>query len=222
MKTLLQSRRRLLLRVMLSMPLGLGVVFHARAVEARRRDIELLAKSHLDDLHNICSAILPSSLTHEELGAFVKRFIKWLRNQQVGAEKDHSVSRISLPRHPGWLVASRPFKLHKLIDASNYLRDIEELKKKLGVASLAGVPVKQARQTIAALIESKIHALRVPLGEELFLQEFPSGNNLYADLLSVFYHGPLALDIMYQRRLHSRACAGFANLAKKPPKRSAT
>src|SRR6187402_315978 len=145
-----------------------------------------LTDANVAALTAMAEVVLPSSLDAANRDAVVSRFVGWVRNYREGADRGHGygASRLSAPTGPS--------------PAAMYPPQFAALDR---FAADAGAPdfVRASREIRRAVV---IKALNEPQPTTR-MPASPTGANLVADFMGLYFNGSDAWDLCYQAAIGS-------------------
>jgi hypothetical protein len=166
--------------------------------------VDLFGQSAVTDaqiatLRAVGEVVLPSALSAGDRDAFVDRFAGWVRNYKEGADRGHGYgdSRLTAPtgaspavRYPAQFAA------------------LDEAARAQGAATLAALPKEKRRLVIEAALSTPQAVNNLPAR--------PTGANLVADFMGLYFNSPDATDLAYQRAIMRDTCRGLPGSEKEP------
>jgi Gluconate 2-dehydrogenase subunit 3 len=185
-RTLLQS----LLAVVAATPLGRLDVF---AQSSALNDTEITT------LHALAEVVLPASLSAADRDEAVATFVRWVRNYHEGADRGHGYGNSQVQRPTGPSPAARYPEQFAALDTAAAAQ---------GAASFSALPPAARRTIVAAALNDPQPVTRLP-GR-------PTGQNLVADFMGLYFNGADANDRCYQAAIQRDACRGLDG-SDRPP-----
>jgi hypothetical protein len=158
-----------------------------------------LSDAQVATLRAVAEVALPSALSAAERNAYVDRFAGWVHNYKEGADRGHGYgdSRLSAPT--GASPATRyPAQFAALDDAA----------RSRGGTSFAALARDQRRLVIEAVLSTPQPVNNLPAR--------PTGANLVADFMGLYFNSPDATDLAYQRAIMRDNCRGLPGSEKEP------
>jgi hypothetical protein len=155
-------------------------------------------------LNAIAEVVLPSVLAVEEREAVVMTFVLWHRNYREGADRGHGYGSSTLAQPSGAPPAARYPQQFAALDAS---------AKAEGAATFAALPVAARRRLVEAALNTPQPVNRLPAR--------PTGANLVADLMGMYFNSAPAWDLAYQAQIGRDACRTLDNSERAPAPRGA-
>lgn len=207
-------QRRRVVRWLLLLPISYplirwGYPYLSKVVTgAWKHELRILATEYAEDLKALTRALLPSSLGVAKADAVAAEFVAWLERQDPSAELNHLGSMLRRED----LVSSAPGSRRALVGASNYLTQLDALRRQARPGRLEDLD----RANLGVLLRLSLQALGAT-----DLPSTPSGENLLLDLLSFFYTRPSATDYFHGRRIEARTCRGLDGVDRIPAPLSA-
>lgn len=165
-----------------------GVRLHAQAAA--------LSGASVTTLRALAATVLPSELGAAGHDKVAGDFVQWLASYRSGAERGWGYGH---PRRSA-LPAIEPARY----DAQ--LRALDEAAR-AGGGSFSAAPLDARRTIVASALES-ISARALPGS--------PNGAHVVTDVLSFYFSGGAATDLVYRRRIGSATCRGLAGAAARP------
>ena len=188
-RTLFQSVAALLI----ARPLGRSALLAQRADQLSANDIATLQA--------IAEVVLPAALGAEGRELVVDRFVAWVKNYREGADMGHGYGASTLRRASGPSPAQRyPAQLAALHQAATTL----------GASSFAALSRDQRRAAIERALNEPERVTRLPAS--------PTGANLVADLMGLYFNSPDARDLCYGREIGADRCRSLDGSDQEPPK----
>ena len=158
-----------------------------------------LGAAEVAALHAIAEVVLPSSLDETERGAVVTQFVAWHRNYREGADRGHGYGSSTLAAPTGPPPASRYSAQFAALDAS---------AKAEGAATFAALARDARRRLVEAALNTPQPVNRLPAR--------PTGANLVADFMGLYYNSAPAWDLAYQAEIGRDACRTLDD-SERPP-----
>ncbi|HUF46401.1 MAG TPA: gluconate 2-dehydrogenase subunit 3 family protein [Vicinamibacterales bacterium] len=183
---------------------SLALPVFARPLTGLRRSsqgarVELSA-ADLATLTAIAEVVLPSALGVDGRDLAVQQFAGWVRAYREGADMGHGYGASTLRRPSGPSPAARyPAQLAALDAAA----------RAGGAPRFAALPM-DARRRIIEQVLNEPRVARLP-GQ-------PTGANLVADFMGLYYASPEAWDLAYQRRIGRDRCRSLEGSGERPPR----
>lgn len=159
----------------------------------------LFTSTQVRTLAGIAGVALPSALDDEARDAAVRKFVAWHVNYREGADMGHGYGSSTLRQRSGPAVAPRyPAQFAELDQAA-----IAQ-----GATSFAAAPPPIRRSVVEAALNSLQPVNRLPAR--------PTGANLVADFLGMYFTSAAAFDLAYQAAIGRDDCRGLEN-SDQPP-----
>jgi hypothetical protein len=153
-------------------------------------------------LHAIADVALPSALDDTERNAVVTQFVAWHRNYREGADRGHGYGSSTLAAPAGPPPAARYPAQFAALDAS---------AKADGAASFAALGRDARRRLVEAALNTPQPVNRLPAR--------PTGANLVADFMGLYFNGASAWDLAYQAEIGRDSCRTLAGSERAPSAR---
>lgn len=150
-------------------------------------------------LGGIAEVALPSALDAEARDLAVRKFVSWHVNYREGADMGHGYGNSTLRQKSGPAVASRYAPQFAALDAS---------ARATGAASFASAGPAVRRQVVESALNLPQAVNRLPTR--------PTGANLVADFLGMYFNSAPAFDLAYQAAIGRDDCRGLEN-SDQPP-----
>jgi len=150
-------------------------------------------------LKAVAEVVLPSALSAGDRDAFVDRFAGWVRNYKEGADRGHGYGDSRLTAPTGASPAARyPAQFAALDDAA----------RSRGGTTFAALARDQRRLVIEATLSTPQAINNLPAR--------PTGANLIADFMGLYFNSADATDLAYQRAIMRDTCRGLPGSEKEP------
>jgi hypothetical protein len=188
-------RRRTLLQSLAAAVFGRPLA----AVRLRAQQPAALTPAQLATLGAVAEVVLPSALGADGRDLVVEQFAAWVRGYREGADMGHGYGASTLRRRSG----SSP--------ARNYagqFQALDEAARAAGGLDFASLAADERRVIIEAALDSPQRVTRLP--------SQPTGANLVADFMGVYYSGPEAWDLAYDRRIGRDRCRSLEGSEERP------
>ena len=201
-------KRRRALAWLLLLPLGYPVVrWVARLRSSQdsdwKRAVGALGSDYLAELKALTRALLPGVLSRQQTNAVALDFVRWLEGQNPRAELSHLGYKLRRED----LATSRPGARRAAIDATNYARQLEQLRTLTTPRRLPQLDRVEATLVLTSALQVS-GARDIPAG--------PTGANLLLDLLSFYYRQPSTVDLFHGRRIGALQCRGLDGVDREP------
>jgi len=158
-----------------------------------------LTDAQIATLRAIAEVVLPSALSSSDRNDVVDKFASWIHNYKAGADRGHSYGDSRLSPPTGASPAGRYPDQFAALDAA---------AKAQGAASLASLPKDKRRIVIEAALNTP-----QPLNN---LPARPTGANLVADFMGLYFNSADATDLAYDRAIGRDTCRGLDGSEKEP------
>jgi len=156
----------------------------------RRQAVEL-TPGHTATLQAIAEVVLPTSLTKDEQHAVVTQFVTWVANYREGAEMGHGYGATRV-RHTGPSPAAT---------YPEQLAALEAAARAHGAVSLGALSVTARRAVVEAALTTPRPVTQLPAR--------PSGANVIADFMGMFFNGPEGYNLAYRAAINREDCRGL-------------
>ena len=149
----------------------------------------VLAERDVATLQALGEIVLPGAIGADGRRAAVDRFVRWVRNYREGADRGHGYGASTLSAPSGASPAGRyPAQFAALAQAA----------ASRGAASFAALPLEARR----AIVEDALN-LPQPVAR---LPARPTGANLVADFMGLYFNSADAHDLCYQAEIRRDSC----------------
>ena len=178
------------------------VVLRPWARVSARLQSTAFSAADIATLEAIAEIVLPTVLTDAERKTVVSSFVRWGQNYREGADRGHGYgdSRLTAPTSPS--------------PVSRYPAQFAALEKAAadrGARSFAALPRDARRAVVEASLEGPQPVAR--------FSARPTGANLIADFMGLYYNSPDAYDLCYQREIRRDQCRTLTGSENEPPRR---
>lgn len=153
----------------------------------------------IKSLGALAEVTLPSALDAEGRDNAVRKFVSWHVNYREGADMGHGYGNSTLRQKSGPAVSSRYAPQFAALDQS---------ARAQGAASFAGASAVIRRAIVEAALNTPQPVNRLPAR--------PSGGNLVADFLGMYFNSAGAFDLAYEAAIGRDDCRGLENSDKAP------
>jgi len=196
-------KRRALLRtiagVVVARPLGKLRDSESAASQVASAPAASLSESDIRTLGAIAEVVLPAGIGRQGRDAAVTAFAAWVRNYREGADRGHGYGSSTLAAPTGPSPAQRyPPQFEALQQAA---RDRK-------AASFAALPLAARREVIEATLNQPQPVTRLPAR--------PTGANLIADFMGLYFNGASAWDLAYRAEIGRDSCRGLRGSDERP------
>ncbi len=151
-------------------------------------------------LGGIAEAALPSALDAEARDGAVRKFVAWHVNYREGADMGHGYGNSTLRQKSGPAVAPRYPAQFAALDQSAIAQ---------GAVSFAAASPAIRRRVVDAALNGTPPVNRLPAR--------PTGANLVADFIGMYFTSAGAFDLAYQAAIGRDDCRGLENSDQPPP-----
>jgi hypothetical protein len=158
-----------------------------------------LTDANVAALTAMAEVVLPSSLDAANREAVVSRFVNWVRNYREGADRGHGygASRLSPPSGPPPAAMYPP-----------QFAALDRAAADAGAPDFARAPREIRRTVVLKALNEPQPTTRMPAT--------PTGANLVADFMGLYFNGSEAYDLCYQAAIGSDLCRTLQG-SEKPP-----
>jgi len=147
----------------------------------------------------IAEVTLPSAAGAEGRDQGVAQFVAWVRNYKEGADRGHGYGNSQLAQPTGPSPASRyPAQFAALDKAA----------ADQGAASFAALAPAARRAIVENALNTPQPTTRLPAR--------PTGANLIADFMGLYFNSPEAVDLCYRAAIERDTCRGLENSEQAP------
>jgi hypothetical protein len=166
---------------------------------ARARTLDDLSEANVATLKAIAEVVIPLAAGAEGRQRAVAQFIAWVANYKEGADRGHGYGNSQLSPATGPSPAARyPAQFTALDQAA---RD-------QGAASFAAAAAAVRRAIVENALNSPQPVTRLP--------NRPTGANLVADFMGMYFSSAEAIDLCYQAEIGRDTCRGLENSEQAP------
>ncbi len=158
-----------------------------------------LSAAQLQALGGIAEIVLPTSLAAADRDLVIERFASWVRGYREGADMGHGYGFASLRRPSG----PSPGR-----DYPRQFAALDAAARAAGGTSFAALPADARRIIIESTLNAPTRVTRLPLQ--------PTGANLIADFMGLYYSSPEAWDLAYGRRIGRDRCRSLDGSEDRP------
>ena len=157
------------------------------------------ATRDFETLGAIAEVVLPSSLGAGGRKRAVDAFVNWFAKYRPGADMGHGYGASTLRAPSGPSPIARYPPQFAALDAA---------AKAGGASSLAAMPIGQRRDVIETFLNQPQPVNRMPAQ--------PSGANLVADFMGLYFSSEAAWDLCYQAEIRRDSCRTLDDSARQP------
>ena len=150
-------------------------------------------------LGGIAEVALPSALDAEARDGAVRKFVAWHVNYREGADMGHGYGNATLRQKSGPAVAPRYGAQFTALD---------QAARGQGAASFAAASPAIRRSVIESTLNTPQPVSRLPAR--------PTGANLVADFIGMYFNSASAFDLAYQAAIGRDDCRGLENSDQAP------
>lgn len=150
-------------------------------------------------LAGIAEVTLPSALDDSERDDAVRKFVGWHVNYREGADMGHGYGNSTLRQKSGPPVAPR---------YAAQFANLDQAARTQGAASFAAASPAIRRSIVESALNSQPPVNRLPAR--------PTGANLVADFIGMYFNSAGAFDLAYQAAIGRDDCRGLEDSDKAP------
>jgi hypothetical protein len=180
----------------------------AAATLPRLTGIDLLAQgaapaltpAQVATLQALAQVVLPSALGASGRDDAVRTFVGWVRNYKEQADRGHGYGNSQLSTPTGSSPAARYPEQFAALDTA---------ARASGAASFVALSIDGRRAVVTAALEGPPAVRALPA--------HPTGANLVADFMGLYFNGPDARDLCYQAAIGRDTCRGLDGSDQAPP-----
>jgi hypothetical protein len=169
-----------------------------RVLASGRPQAVALTADHTATLRAIADVVLPTSLSRDEQHAVVAQFVAWVANYREGAEMGHGYGTTRLRTTGPSPAATYPAQLAAL----------EAAARAQGAASLTAQSAAGRRTIVEAALTTPQRVTQLPAR--------PTGANVIADFMGMFFNGPEGYNLAYRAAINREDCRGLDGSADAP------
>jgi len=158
-----------------------------------------LADADMRTLGAIAEVVLPSAIGREGREAAVAAFAAWVRDYREGADRGHGYGSSTLAAPTG---ASPALRYPPQFEA------LQQAARDRNAASFAALPASARRELIEAALNLPQPVTRLPAR--------PTGANLIADFMGLYFNGAAAWDLAYGADIGRDNCRGLRGSEARP------
>jgi hypothetical protein len=158
-----------------------------------------LNDTEITTLKAIAEVVLPSALGADGRDLAVAEFVAWVRNYKEGADRGHGYGNAQLQQPTGPSPAARYAAQFAALDKA---------ASDQGAASFRALPVAARRPIVEAALNTPQPVTRLP-GR-------PTGANLIADFMGLYFSSADAVDLCYRAEIQRDTCRGLEG-SEQPP-----
>ena len=153
----------------------------------------------INTLRGIAEAALPSVLDAEARDGAARKFVAWHVNYREGADMGHGYGNATLRRKSGPAVAPRYAAQFTALD---------QAARGQGATSFVSASPAIRRSVIESTLNTPQPVNRLPAR--------PTGANLVADFMGMYFNSASAFDLAYQAAIGRDDCRGLENSDQAP------
>jgi hypothetical protein len=171
-------------------------------LEASPPQDDALTPERIATLDAIAEVVLPSAIGDGGRRDAVAAFVAWIRNYRSGADTGHSYGSSTLSRPTGPSPAARYPDQFTALDAA---------ARAAGGRTFASLGLDTRRQVVEATLNGNPRVTRLP--------SRPTGANLIADLMGMYFNGADAFDLCYDAEIGRDNCRSLDGSDRAPAPR---
>jgi hypothetical protein len=164
------------------------------------RTIDDLPPADIAALNGIAEVVVPAAAGADGRDRAVAQFAAWVANYKSGADRGHGYGNSQLSQPTGPSPASR---------YPDQFAALDQAARGQGSTTFAAAPLAVRR----AIVENALNAPQ-PITR---LPGRPTGANLVADFMGMYFSSAEAVDLCYQAEIGRDTCRGLEN-SEQPPK----
>jgi hypothetical protein len=161
-----------------------------------------LTPERIAALEAIAEVALPSAIGADGRRDAVAAFVAWVRNYREGADTGHSYGSSTLSRPTGPSPASRYPDQFAALDAA---------ARTAGGRTFASLPPDARRSIVEAALNAEPRVTRLPAR--------PTGANLVADFMGMYFNSAAAFDLCYEAEIGRDSCRSLDGSDRAPAPR---
>lgn len=161
-----------------------------------------LSEREIETLQAIAAVVLPKEIGAAAQRDAVTRFVRWVRNYRSGADRGHGygASTLAAPTGPSPALRYPP-----------QFAALHQAALDRGAKSFATLPADAQRAVVEDALNQPPPVARLPAR--------PTGANLVADFMGLYFNSPEAYDLAYQRAIGKDQCRALAGSENLPGRR---
>lgn len=167
---------------------------------ASARTLDDLSDANIATLKAIAEVVVPSAAGAEGRQRAVAQFTAWVANYKEGADRGHGYGNSQLSQPTGPSPAAR---------YSAQFAALDQAARDQGAASFAAAALAVRRTIVENALNTPQPVTRLP--------NRPTGANLVADFMGMYFSSAEAMDLCYQAEIGRDTCRGLEN-SELPPK----
>jgi hypothetical protein len=171
----------------------------ARAAALAQAPSPVFTPDQITTLAALADVTLPSAAGDDGRDDAVRKFVGWHVNYRAGADMGHGYGNSTLRARSGPAVAPRYAAQFAALD---------EAARRQGADAFASASVAVRRAIVEATLNSPQPVNRLP--------SRPTGANLVADFMGLYFNSAPAFDLAYQAAIGRDDCRGLDN-SDRPP-----
>lgn len=167
---------------------------------ASARTLDDLSNANIATLKAVAEVVVPSAAGAEGRQRAVAQFTAWVANYKEGADRGHGYGNSQLSQPTGPSPAAR---------YSAQFAALDQAARDQGAASFAAAALAVRRTIVENALNTPQPVTRLP--------SRPTGANLVADFMGMYFSSAEAMDLCYQAEIGRDTCRGLEN-SELPPK----
>ncbi|HKV98346.1 MAG TPA: hypothetical protein VJN96_00915 [Vicinamibacterales bacterium] len=165
----------------------------------RARMLDDLSDAHIATLKGIAEIVVPSAAGAEGRQRAVAQFTAWVANYKAGADRGHGYGNSQLSAASGPSPAAR---------YPDQFAALDKAARDQGAASFAAAAIAVRRTIVESALNTPQPVTRLP--------NRPTGANLVADFMGMYFSSADAMDLCYQAEIGRDTCRGLENSEQAP------
>ncbi len=166
------------------------------------RAVDDLSEAQIATLKGIAEVVVPSAAGAEGRDRAVAQFTAWVANYKSGADRGHGYGNSQLSPATGPSPATR---------YPDQFAALDQAARAQNAASFAAAPLAVRRTIVLNTLDTPQPVTRLP--------NRPTGANLVADFMGMYFSSAEAMDLCYQAEIGRDTCRGLENSAEAPKAR---
>jgi len=161
--------------------------------------VDDLTESQIATLNAIAEVVVPAAAGAEGRQRAVAQFTAWVANYKPGADRGHGYGNSQLSQPTGPSPAAR---------YPDQFAALDQAARGPGAASFAAAPLAVRRTIVENTLNAPQPVTRLP--------SRPTGANLVADFMGMYFSSAEAMDLCYQAEIGRDTCRGLENSERQP------
>ena len=166
---------------------------------AAARTVDDLSEAQVATLKGIAEVVVPTAAGAEGRDRAVAQFTAWVANYKAGADRGHGYGSSTLSQPTGPSPAARYPEQFAALD---------QAARGQGAASFAAAPLAVRRAIVENALNTPQAVTRLP--------NRPTGANLVADFMGMYFSSAEAMDLCYQAEIGRDTCRGLEGSEQAP------